>query len=339
MPKKRKTGWSEDWPPQDNGPVGGAKAREAINRDPGDERKPLIRRPTISAQKTKPVKHARRPSSHDGQHEPGWRWSKEWNKMELGTPAERARLWEASQLFIKIKTGTVSASEEYAEFARDSWDWRDAIRFDKKGETYINFDEVSLSPSEADDDDDLEADEDSIPIRNSVVQNSEWNPFRDLDPHARRIQREDLLGLMERELGADDVVLTKLICGNEPRATLGYEAKYETAATASAFGKGMVLGALRRLVMFFDRRDRLESGQAPLRECRQAVSWDLAGRTRVVPKKDVEEIILFGVPKKDIQAKILFWDGLSELGCRYLDGFQATGRSGAPILAIDSNRP
>jgi hypothetical protein len=265
MPKKRKSGWSDEWPRQDNGPVGGAKAREAINRDPSDE-PTTTTVSTISVQKPKSVKHARRPSLHDGQREPGWRWAKEWNKMELGTPAERPRLWEASQLFIKIKTGRVSASEEHAEFARDSWDWMDAIRFDGSGEAYIGFDEVSLSRSEADDDDDLEADEDSIPIRNSVVQNSEWTPFRELDPHARRIQREDLLGLMERELGVDDVVLTRLICGNEPRATLGYEAKYESAATASAFGKGMILGALRRLVMFFDRRDRLESGLAPLRE-------------------------------------------------------------------------
>jgi hypothetical protein len=276
--------------PLPSGPLGGVSAQETGNRDPKDC-KDTVR--GVSAQRQN---HDQRPSLYDGKPLPGWRFPAEFKDYKFGCGfAEKLHFLSASRRFWKIVTGIDTAVSEAHSDAVELMDIFSLIDFAKLRadlesnpfdlSPFKGIDLVSLDHGKGrDTDSDAEKyGEDASPGQNSPVQYGGWQVTRDLEPHARRLHNQDMLRLMWRELGHDFEILMKCICLDWARRDLGRtETSYKDDAVCAGVGTALVLAALRHLVAFFDRLDRLESGERPLRDCLQLAAWCYAGKEPLV---------------------------------------------------------
>jgi|GEM_PF-6825945 len=274
-----------------DGPRGGAQGREARNRLPEDYVLPTVCRRTISA--VKPPNHVQRASSHDGKIAAGSKWLALLKSGHFGTPAEKRLFLIASQRFKILLTGTRSpfrrGSNELSEISdildqREIWDVLDGIDFNDILTKYYGPEERSLSGKEPNDSKSWNTNSfaDSVLIAHSVVHGATENPHRDLPLPLYRMQRDKVLELAKRNLGATGFkVLKGVICEDDSCAFVGREQMQFTGsspANASSAGTGQIRAELLHLVEFFVFLDRLESGALSVEQCRESLLWDLASR-------------------------------------------------------------
>ena len=112
--------------------------------------------------------------------------------------------------------------------------------------------------------DDMEFDDTDTPADSGAVDCAAWNPYRDSEPHVRKLYGQQVAALMSSVLGADYDVLEAFIVRRWTARQIGETQGYKDRASASACGKGMIRSALRNLSRFYLGLDRLEErGQRP----------------------------------------------------------------------------
>ena len=106
--------------------------------------------------------------------------------------------------------------------------------------------------------DDLEFEDSSTPAHCEVVDNSGWDPTRDLAPHAHQLYAQQTVSLLKDVLGSDYQILCAVIDWGWTAREVGETEGFKDRASASACGKGMIRCALRNLSRFCTSLGRLE---------------------------------------------------------------------------------
>jgi len=180
----------------------------------------------------------------------------ERGELGIGEPENRQH-WFDAQRFKRLLDG-----------ARDEPDnsddnWRELLIEFCEG--YFDNTITSLSKDEGLVlNDDMDFDDTDTPADFGAVDCAGWNPYRDSEPHVRKLYGKQVAAIMSSVLGADYDALEAFIVRRWTAKQVGETQGYKDRASASACGKGMIRSALRNLSRFLVSLDRLEErGQRP----------------------------------------------------------------------------
>jgi len=194
-----------------------------------------------------------------------------YEKVQLGNfqPENELHWHNAERLRLDLKKASGEPVNEV--------DWRDLMLPFYEG---INGDHLtSTTPDEGLSlNEDGEFEDTSTLAEGNVVDNGDWNAYRDLPPKIDCLYATQVIALAHDVLGRDFELLRAFIQSNWTTEIAGRTEGYKDRAAASACGKGMLRAALRNLSRFYCRLDRLEE-----RGDRPTDIWPLIGRLNLKP--------------------------------------------------------
>ena len=199
----------------------------------------------------------------------GWPLKEMFEKGDLGiNENENRNHWRNAQRFKRTLSDSRKESDNSATVLDD---WRELV------DGYLEIHENSLIVEPATDSYSMKNNfdpefVDSFNDGPGFVDNSGWNPHRDIAPHAKWLLASQTLALAADVLGSDYPILMAAIDRNWTARDIGEPEGYKDRVTAAACGKGMLRGSLRKLATFFLSLDRVEIDGHP-----QKAVWPLVG--------------------------------------------------------------